>query len=81
MEEVRCVVPEELEESATILLRKEEAAALCGCSERTWHEWDLLGLVPRPVKMRRTKYWVRDELIAWVQAKCPKRDVWRYRAK
>jgi len=81
MEEVRCVVSEELEESATVLLRKEEAAALCGCAERTWHQWDLLGLVPRPVKMRRTKYWVRDELIAWAQAKCPKRDVWRYRPK
>jgi len=81
MEEERCVMTDKLEASATILLRIREAADLCGCSERTWHQWDLLGLVPRPVKMRRTKYWVRDELIAWAQAKCPKRDAWRYRPK
>ena len=65
----------------SILLRAQEAADLCSCGMRTWKEWDLLGLVPKPVMMRRTKYWVRDELIAWAQAKCPKRDAWRYRPK
>jgi len=65
----------------TILLRARDAAAFCSCSERTWHEWDLLGLTPRPVKFRRTKFWVRDELIAWARAKCPKRTDWKYRPR
>ena len=64
-----------------VLLRSAEAAKLCGCSERTWREWDHLGMIPTPVRMRRTKFWVRDELIAWAKAKCPKRTAWVYRPK
>jgi len=59
-----------------LLLKAADAAALCGKSLRTWRAWDAAGLIPRPVRIRRSTLWRPDELRAWVAAGCPCRKDW-----
>ncbi len=69
---------EALDESTwPLLLSARQAAALCGRSVRTWRTWHTSGRVPQPVRIGRCMYWRRCELVAWVEAGCPKRDVWQ----
>jgi len=70
-----------ISEDMRILLRASEAAALCGCSLRTWRTWDLLGYTPQPVHIGRSVFWKHKELINWIDAGCPRRDDWVFREK
>jgi len=63
--------------SEPLLLSARQAAALCGRSVRTWRSWHTSGRVPQPVQIGRSLYWRRSELVAWIQAGCPPRDVWQ----
>ena len=60
----------------TLLLTARQAAALCGKSLRPWRSWDASGLIPSPVRVRRSTFWRAEELRAWVQAGCPERQEW-----
>jgi len=66
---------------SVVLLTAVEAATLCRRSARTWRSWNAGGLVPRPVRVGRSLLWRADELKAWVDADCPRRDVWDARRK
>ena len=66
-------------EPAPLLLTAQQAAALCGRTLRTWRSWDAAGYVPRPVRVGRSLFWRSDELRAWIDAGCPRRDVWSVR--
>ena len=59
-----------------LALRAKAAARLLGISER--HLWALhsSGRLPTPVRLGRSVRWRRDELLAWLEAGCPSRDVW-----
>ena len=59
-----------------LLLTAREAAALCGKSLRAWRSWDAAGLIPRPIRIRRSTLWRADELRQWIEAGCPPRDKW-----
>lgn len=61
---------------SAVLLSTQQAAALLGKSERTWRSWDAAGLVPRPIRIRRSLFWHPDELRAWIRAGCPRRPQW-----
>ena len=52
------------EQDGPLLLSAQQAAAMCGKSIRTWRNWDSAGLVPRPVRIRRSTLWRWDELRA-----------------
>lgn len=69
----------ERDESRPLLVTAKTAAAMCGKSLRTWRTWDSLGLVPRPVRIKRSTLWRLDELKAWVAAGCPGRSEWEAR--
>lgn len=59
-----------------LLLTAREAATRCGRSLRTWRTWDAAGYIPEPIRIGRSTFWSADELQAWVEAGCPKREVW-----
>jgi hypothetical protein len=66
-------------ESEPLLVTAKTAAALCGKSLRTWRTWDVLGLIPRPIRIKRSTLCRLDELKAWVAAGCPGRSEWEAR--
>ena len=59
-----------------LLLRADQAAALCCTSTRTWRTWNTAGRIPRPIYIGRAPLWRPEELKAWVAAGCPDRDRW-----
>jgi predicted DNA-binding transcriptional regulator AlpA len=60
------------------LLRAERACRLCDVSIATWWRWDAAGKIPAGIKISPgTKRWRRDELEAWIRAKCPDRRTWQ----
>ena len=59
-----------------LLISAKQAAKMCGKSLRTWRAWDSAGWIPRPVRIGRSTLWRTDELQAWVEAGCPRRDEW-----
>ena len=60
-----------------LLLKAEQAAALCGVSLRTWRLWHTAGKCPAPRKWRRLQRWSRDELRQWIAVGCPDRRTWQ----
>ena len=62
-----------------LLLTAKQGARMCGKSLRTWRSWDSAGWIPRPVRIGRATLWRADELRAWVEAGCPRRDEWEAR--
>jgi predicted DNA-binding transcriptional regulator AlpA len=64
-----------------ILITGAEVSLLHGCSRRTWRLWDVMGYTPQPVTVGRSKFWKHLEVVAWIDAGCPKRDLWVYREK
>ena len=62
--------------STRLLLRAEDAAALCSISVRTWRTRDAAGHIPSPIHIGRSAFWRLEELRAWIDAGCPRRDVW-----
>jgi predicted DNA-binding transcriptional regulator AlpA len=84
METLQMRMPEEVNEHNTtppqqLLVTAKQAARMCGRSLRTWRTWDSGGLIPQPVRMGRATLWRVDELRAWVEAGCPRRDAWEAR--
>jgi hypothetical protein len=63
-------------EREPLLVNAKTAAAMCAKSLRTWRTWDALGLIPRPVRIKRSTLWRLDELKLWAAAGCPSRDEW-----
>jgi predicted DNA-binding transcriptional regulator AlpA len=62
-----------------LLLTARQAAAMCSKSLRTWRTWDALGLIPRPVRIKRSTLWRLGELKEWIVAGCPRREDWEAR--
>jgi predicted DNA-binding transcriptional regulator AlpA len=71
--ELNATVPQPL------LFTAKQAARTCGKSLRTWRAWDSAGWIPRPVRTGRATLWRADELRAWVDAGCPRREEWEAR--
>jgi hypothetical protein len=69
----------ESNESQPLLVNAKTAAAMCAKSLRTWRTWDALGLIPRPVRIKRSTLWCLDELKEWIVAGCPRRSEWEAR--
>ena len=60
-----------------LLLSAQDAARLCGVSERTWRCWDAGGRMPNAVDIGRSKFWRRKEIEDWVGQGCPDRKDWQ----
>jgi len=57
---------------APMLLNVKEAAALCTVSESYFYKLHQKGFVPKAVCAGNVKRWRRSDLVAWVEAGCPK---------
>ena len=64
-----------------LLVPASDAAAMCGKTARTWRTWDAAGRVPRPIRIARSTLWRVSELHAWIEAGCPRREVWEMTRK
>jgi predicted DNA-binding transcriptional regulator AlpA len=51
-------------------------AALTSRSVPSLERDDLRGLIPSPIRIGRSKRWLRSEIIAWLEAGAPCRSVW-----
>ncbi len=84
METLQMRMPEEVNEHNAmplqqLLVTAKQAARMCGKSLRTWWTWDSAGSIPRAVRIRHSTLWRADELRAWAEAGCPRRDEWEAR--
>lgn len=52
---------------STILLTKEDVAAIFRVSQRTIEKWTVAGKLPSPHHMGRFPFWERESFLAWVQ--------------
>ncbi len=64
-----------------LLLSTKKTAELLGVTVRTIYNWDELGHLPQPVRIGGSLCWRSEELVAWIEAGCPKRDDWRFQPK
>jgi predicted DNA-binding transcriptional regulator AlpA len=67
-------VPSEIPAAETILLTLRQAAGLLGLGERTLWRHSRSGLAPGPVKIGGAVRYRRAELVAWIEAGCPRTD-------
>jgi prophage regulatory protein len=65
--------------SPQLLVSAKQAARMCSKSLRTWRAWDAAGWIPRPVRIGRSTLWRTEELRAWIEAGCPRREEWEAR--
>lgn len=59
-----------------VLVRRREAAALCGMGTSTFDRADAAGLIPAARKVGGCKLWSVAELRAWAARGCPPRAEW-----
>ena len=62
----------------SLLVDAKTAARLCNIGRTTWLSLDSAGKTPECVRLGRRVLWDREELAAWVHAKCPPRERWRF---
>lgn len=59
-----------------VLLDVQQVAALSGLHRATVFKLVSCGKFPKPMKLGRATRWLKDELIAWIAAKCPPLAKW-----
>jgi len=57
-----------------LLLRAEQASALCGLSVSIWHEYRASGRIPPSIKIGKARLWRLDLLRKWCSWNCPTID-------
>jgi len=59
-----------------LMVTAEKAAAMFEMGVSTWWRTVASGGAPAPVKIGGATRWRRDELLAWSEAGCPRREQW-----
>jgi len=57
-----------------LLLRADQAAAMCGLSVSTWYEYQSAGRIPPSIKLGKARLWRLDILRKWCRWNCPPID-------
>jgi predicted DNA-binding transcriptional regulator AlpA len=57
-----------------LLLRAEQAAALCGLAVSTWYSLMSSGQLPPSIKLGKARLWRLDILKQWTELDCPPID-------
>jgi predicted DNA-binding transcriptional regulator AlpA len=72
------LIEKEIKETSPLILTAAAAAAIFHKSARSWHNWNATGKVPRPIRIGRSTFWRREEILAWFTAGCPDRETWEF---
>ena len=76
-----CTHPDDSDLLRKPTLKATELAVVLGCCRRTIYRRDDAGEIPAPVRIGRQVRWRTDEVKAWLDARCPRRDrsepMWR----
>ena len=59
-----------------ILIPARVACGMCNRSLVTWWRLASAGKTPAPVHLGGATMWKRQEILDWIQAGCPARDIW-----
>jgi len=59
-----------------LMLTTADAAKLCGVTIKRWRTWNALGKIPSPLRIGKSLFWKRDDLVRWIGADCPNRKHW-----
>ncbi|MHB1524616.1 MAG: helix-turn-helix transcriptional regulator [Candidatus Dormibacteria bacterium] len=59
-----------------LLVRRREAARLCGVSPAAWDRLVSSGRTPAPIRLGSAVLWSVEELRAWIAAGCADRRTW-----
>jgi predicted DNA-binding transcriptional regulator AlpA len=59
-----------------LLIDADGLARMLDCSPTSVRRYDKAGRIPRPVPLGGAKKWRLAEIVAWVNAGCPKRRDW-----
>ncbi len=59
------------------LLSTKAVATILSLSPRTVHRLNSSGLIIRPLRISGSVRYVQSELMAWIQAKMPRRSEWK----
>jgi len=54
-----------------LMLRADQASALCGLSVSTWYQLKSSGLLPPSIKLGKARLWPMDTLKMWISLQCP----------
>ena len=65
-----------LTDDVAVMVDATQAGAMVGLHRATVFKLVSAGKFPRPVKLGRATRWVKDELTAWIVAKCPPLAKW-----
>lgn len=55
-----------------LMLRAEQASALCGLSVSTWYQLKASGQLPPSIKLGKARLWPMGTLKKWISLGCPK---------
>lgn len=61
-----------------LLLDANTSARYCGISRSKWYTMMSADMVPRPIRVKGSKRWRRDELRDWVDAGCKPWHIWSH---
>jgi excisionase family DNA binding protein len=54
-----------------------DVATMLGISQSHFYQLLKSGRLPLPVQLGRSRRWIREELVAWLNAGCPNRAKWQ----
>jgi predicted DNA-binding transcriptional regulator AlpA len=54
-----------------LLVRADQASALCGLSVSTWYQLKSSGQLPPSIKLGKARLWPLDTLRMWISLGCP----------
>jgi predicted DNA-binding transcriptional regulator AlpA len=54
-----------------LMLRADQASALCGLSVSTWYQLKASGQLPPSIKLGKARLWPMDTLKSWISLGCP----------
>ena len=57
-----------------LLVRADQASALCGLSGSTWYQLKSSGQLPPSIKLGKARLWPMDTLKIWISLQCPNHE-------
>ena len=59
-----------------MFIRSSDVGKLLGCTRRAVYQLDARGALPKQIRFLSAARWEKSEILAWLRAGRPPRDVW-----